>query len=205
MQQRKKGGLKMVIQKNNQNDRFLAIGLLVGVIGFISFVIVMPLVNQGLALHEEKNALSFRFEQYERILSRKQNVIEDMENLKSQIADQNYLSTQNTTALASAELQELIKQTIIEAGGQLSSTQGLPVVTKNNFQRIPVSVRMTGNSEVLRAVLHRLETATPLIVVEQIDIRPMRGVRNKVTHQIDPSNELSVNFQAISFMKKVAE
>lgn len=195
----------MVIQKNNQNDRFLAIGLLLGVIGFISFVIVMPLVNQGLALHEEKNALSFRFGQYERILSRKQSVIEEMENLKSQIADQNYLSTQNTTALASAELQELIKQTIIEAGGQLSSTQGLPVVTKNNFQRIPVSVRMTGNSEVLRAVLHRLETATPLIVVEQIDIRPMRGVRNKVTHQIDPSNELSVNFQAISFMKKTAE
>lgn len=195
----------MVIQKNNQNDRFLAIGLLLGVIGFISFVIVMPLVNQGLALHEEKNALSFRFGQYERILSRKQSVIEEMENLKSQIADQNYLSTQNTTALASAELQELIKQTIIEAGGQLSSTQGLPVVTKNNFQRIPVSVRMTGNSEVLRAVLHRLETATPLIVVEQIDIRPMRGVRNKVTHQIDPSNELSVNFQAISFMKKATE
>lgn len=195
----------MVIQKNNQNDRFLAVGLLLAVISFISFVIVMPLVNQGLALHEEKNALGFRFEQYERILSRKQSVIEDMENLKSQIADQNYLSTQNTTALASAELQEMIKQTIVEAGGQLSSTQGLPVVTKNNFQRIPINVRMTGNSEVLRAVLHRLETATPLVVVEQIDIRPMRGVRNKVTHQIDPSNELSVNFQAVSFMKKAAE
>lgn len=195
----------MVIQKNNQNDRFLAVGLLLAVIGFISFVIVMPLVNQGLALHEEKNALGFRFEQYERILSRKQSVMEDIENLKSQIADQNYLSTQNTTALASAELQEMIKQTIVEAGGQLSSTQGLPVVTKNNFQRIPISVRMTGNSEVLRAVLHRLETATPLVVVEQIDIRPMRGVRNKVTHQIDPSNELSVNFQAVSFMKKAAQ
>lgn len=195
----------MVIQKNNQNDRFLAVGLLLAVISFISFVIVMPLVNQGLALHEEKNALDFRFEQYERILSRKQSVIENMENLKSQIADQNYLSTQNTTALASAELQEMIKQTIVDAGGQLSSTQGLPVVTKNNFQRIPINVRMTGNSEVLRAVLHRLETATPLVVVEQIDIRPMRGVRNKVTHQIDPSNELSVNFQAVSFMKKAAE
>jgi general secretion pathway protein M len=195
----------MVIQKNNQNDRFLAVGLLLAVISFISFVIVMPLVNQGLALHEEKNALGFRFQQYERILSRKQSVIEDMENLKSQIADQNYLSTQNTTALASAELQEMIKQTIVDAGGQLSSTQGLPVVTKNNFQRIPINVRMTGNSEVLRAVLHKLETTTPLVVVEQIDIRPMRGVRNKVTHQIDPSNELSVNFQAVSFMKKAAE
>ncbi|MDD5227479.1 MAG: type II secretion system protein GspM [Methylococcales bacterium] len=194
----------MVLHKNNQNERWLAIGLLLVVIGFISFVIILPLVNQGLALHEEKNALGFRFEQYERILSRKQSVIDEMETLKAKFSDQNYLSTQNTSALASAELQEMIKQAIIEAGGQLSSTQGLPVVMKNNFNRIPINVRMTGNSEVLRAVLHKIETATPLVVVEQIDIRPMRGVRNKITHQIDPSNELSVNFQAISFMKKSA-
>ncbi len=194
----------MVIQKNNQHERLLAVSLLLAVMGFISFVIILPLINQGLALHEEKNALNFRFEQYERILSRKQSVVDEMELLKSEIANQNYLSTQNTTALASAELQEMIKQAIVESGGQLSSTQGLPVVIKNNFQRIPINVRMTGNSEVLRAVLHKIETATPLVVVEQIDIRPMRGVRNKTTHQIDPSNELSVNFQAVSFMKKPA-
>lgn len=194
----------MVLHKNNQNERWVAVGLLLAVLSFISFVIILPLVNQGLALHEEKNTLGFRFEQYERILARKESVIEEMESLKSQVAEQNYLSTQNTIALASAELQEMIKQVIVESGGQLSSTQGLPVVTKNNFQRIPINVRMTGNSEVLRAVLHKIETATPLVVVEQIDIRPMRGVRNKVTHQIDPSNELSVNFQAVSFMKKPA-
>lgn len=194
----------MVLQKNNQSERWLAVGLLLTVMSFISFVIILPLINQGLALHEEKNNLSFRFEQYERILARKQSIIDEMETLKSQFVDQNYLSTQNTSALVSAELQEMIKQAIVEAGGQLSSTQGLPVVMKNNFQRVPINVRMTGNSEVLRAVLHKIETATPLVVVEQIDIRPMRGVRNKVTHQIDPSNELSINFQAISFMKKPA-
>jgi len=191
-----------MVLKNNQNERWLAVGLLLAVMSFISFVIILPLINQGLALHDERNTLGFRLEQYERILARKQSVIEEMETLKAQFADENYLSTQNTSALASAELQEMIKQAIVEAGGQLSSTQGLPIVTKNNFNRIPINVRMTGNSEVLRAVLHKIETATPLVVVEQIDIRPMRGVRNKVTHQIDPSNELSVNFQAISFMKK---
>lgn len=194
----------MIRQKNNQNARWLAVGLLLALISLIGFIIILPLVNQGLALYEEKNALGFRFEQYERILARKQSVIDEMEALKEKFADQNYLSTQNTSALASADLQEMIKQAIVEAGGQLSSTQGLPIVIKNNFQHIPINVRMTGNSEVLRAVLYKIEIATPLVVVEQIDIRPMRGVRNKVTHKIDPSNELSINFQAISFMKKPA-
>jgi general secretion pathway protein M len=60
---------------------------------------------------------------------------------------------------------------------------------------------MTGNIEVLRAVLYKLETATPLIVIEQLDIRPMRSVRNRITRQIEPSNGLNINFQAIGFMR----
>ena len=113
----------------HQRDRGLALGLLATVIGFIVFVIILPLINQGVALHEEKMALAFRLQQYERILGRKQAVIDEIEALKAQYAEQNYLSTQNTSALASAELQEMIKQAIVEAGGQLSSTQGLPVIT----------------------------------------------------------------------------
>jgi general secretion pathway protein M len=57
----------------------------------------------------------------------------------------------------------------------------------------------------LRAVLYKIETSTPLIIIDQIDIRPMRGSRNRLTRQIEPSNELNVNFQAVSFMRKQAE
>ena len=64
---------------------------------------------------------------------------------------------------------------------------------------------MTGNSEVLRAVLYKIETFAPLIIIDQIDIRPMRGVMNTTTRQIEPSNDLNVNFQAVSFMRKQAE
>jgi general secretion pathway protein M len=192
----------MVIPKNNISERWLAVGLLLLISSFVGFVIILPLINQGLALHNEKNALAFRFEQYERILARRQSMTEAMASLKTAHETQNYLSTKNTSALASAELQELIKEAIVDAGGQLSSTQGLPVISKNDFTRIPVSVRMTATIDELRAILYKIETSTPLVVIEQLDIRPMRGVRNKVTHQIDPSNELSVNFQAISFMKK---
>jgi general secretion pathway protein M len=63
-------------------------------------------------------------------------------------------------------------------------------------------VRMTGNMEILRSVLYKLETATPLIIVDQMDIRPMRGKRNRLTRKLEPSNDLNVNFQAVSFMRK---
>jgi general secretion pathway protein M len=206
---------------SKQMQRWLAVGLLVAVILVVCLVVIVPLVNKSLEINEAKNNLVFRLQQYERILARKDAVVASMNAIKEQYRQRGLLNGQGTGALASAEVQEFIKKAIVEAGGQLSSTQALPVSafvpgkalppaskqsnTKNEFSRITVSVRMTGNSEVLRAVLHKIETSTPLIIINQLDIRPMRGIRSRTTHQIELSNELNINFQAISFMRKQPE
>ena len=186
-------------------QRWLAVGLLIAVVLVIILVLIVPLVSKGMELHETKNNLVFRLQQYENILAKKDAVIASMDNIKQQHEGQGYFNSQKTDALASAEMQEFIKKAIVEAGGQLSSTQALPVSNKDKFSRITVRVRMTGNSEALRAVLYKIETSTPLIIIDQIDIRPMRGRRSRVTRQIEASNDLNVNFQAVSFMRKQAE
>ncbi|MDD2800467.1 MAG: type II secretion system protein GspM [Methylobacter sp.] len=195
----------MSLMENKLSQKWLALGLLALVVLVFSLLVVMPIINKGLELNESKQALAFRLQQYERVLATKEQVAENVEQIKQAYAEQGYLNSQETSALASAELQEFIKKTIVEAGGQLSSTQVLPVSTKDEFTRITISVRMTGNSEVLRTVLYNIETSAPLIVIDQIDIRPMRGVRNRATRQLDLSNELNVNFQAVSFMRKQSE
>jgi len=192
------------MQKIN-TSRWIAVFLLVLVTGIIGLVLIYPIVNKSIELNETQSNLLFKLEQYNRILAKKDGVLESKEQLNTQNQESGYLNSQETEALASADVQELIKKVIVEAGGQLSSTQVLPVTNKNDFSRITVSVRMTGSSEVLRSVLYQIETSTPLIIIDQLDIRPMRGVRNRKTHQIDPSNELNINFQAVSFMKKQPE
>ena len=187
-----------------QTQRWLAVGLLIIVLLIIGMVLIVPVVSKGLALNETKNTLVFRLQQYERILAKKDSVIAGMTKIKEQHDEQGYFNSQETDALASADMQNFIKKTIVDAGGQLSSTQAIPVTVKGGFSRITVRVRMTGNSEVLRAVLYKIETSTPLIIIDQIDIRPMRGKRNMVTHKIESSNDLNVNFQAVSFMRKPA-
>jgi general secretion pathway protein M len=195
----------MDIVNHQQLQRWLAVGLLIAVVLIIGLVVIAPLVSKGMELNETKNNLVFRLQQYERILATKDSVVGGMAKIKEQHEKQGYFNSQKTDALASAEMQEFIKKAIVDAGGQLSSTQALPVSNKDKFSRITVRVRMTGNSEVLRAVLYKIETAKPFIIIDQIDIRPMRGKRNRTTRQIDPSNELNVNFQAVSFMRKPAE
>jgi general secretion pathway protein M len=191
----------MDLPNNAQTQRWLAVGLLFFVFLLIVFIIIVPIVNKGLDLHENKENLAFTLKKYEKILAGKDAVVANIASIKQQHEEQGYFNTQGTSALASAQMQEFIKQTIVQAGGQLSSTQVLPTNNKDKFSRITVSVRMTGNIEVLRNVLYKLETSTPLIVIEQLDIRPMRSIRNRLTRKIEPSNGLNINFQAIGFMR----
>ncbi|MDD5462795.1 MAG: type II secretion system protein GspM [Methylococcales bacterium] len=183
-------------------QRWMAVGLLVTVVLIATIIIINPLVSKGMELHEAKKNLVFRLQQYERILAKKDDVIDSMVKINQQHDTQGYFNSQKTDALASAEMQEFIKKTIVDAGGELSSTQALPVSNEDKFSRITVRVRMRGNSEVLRTVLYKIETSIPFIIINQLDIRPMRGMRNRGTRQIESSNELNVNFQAVSFMRK---
>lgn len=198
--------MKMNILKQPINsERWLAVGLLLFVVLLVSMIVIIPVISKSIELSETQEGLLFKLQQYQRILAKKDAVVASMDKIKGQHDEQGYFNSQQTDALASAEMQNFIKQTIVDAGGQLSSTQAIPVSVKDGFSRITVRVRMTGNSEVLRAVLYKIETSTPLILIDQVDIRPMRGRRNAVTHKIEPSNDLNVNFQAVSFMRKQPE
>lgn len=187
-------------------QRWIAVGLLVFVGLLLGLLIIVPVVSKGLALHDTRNNLLFKLEQYERILARKDAVVASMNKIKQESTAQGYFNGKETEALASAEMQEFIKTTIANAGGQLNSTQPIasPVNQANStakFNRIIVRISMTGNSEMLRTVLHKIETAKPLMVIDQIDIRPVRGRRNRKTGQIEASNELAINLQVVSFMR----
>lgn len=182
-------------------QRWLALGLLVFVFMLIIIVAIVPLVSTGLDYYQQKQELTFRLQRSKQIVARKQTVLEDIKNIKQQYQQQNYFSTRDTVALASADLQKFIKATISSAGGQLTSTQVLPSTSENGFKRISVKVRMSGDAEILRSVLYEIESAVPVMIIDQIDIRPVRGKRNRKTRKIEPSSKLNINFQATGFMR----
>lgn len=183
-------------------QRWFAVGLLIAVILMVIGFLIVPLVNQALDLRDEKNELLFRLERYQRVIAKKEAVLANIEQIKQADSTQNFFSSQGTEALASADLQQFIKTAIANGGGQLTSTQVLPSKTEGEFTRIAVKVRMNGDIETLRSVLFQIESSIPLFVIDDLDIRPERGIRNRVTRKIEPSNKLNISFQASSFMGK---
>ena len=186
-------------------QRWLAVGLLFLVVAVVVFAVLLPLVTTGLAYYEEKNDLLFRLQRQQTIAGRETQVKEQLELIKQQFLEQGYFSTSSTEALASAELQNIVKTAVADAGGQLTSTQGLPGKLSDGFFRVAVKVRMTGTTEALVGVLHTIESAVPVLLVDQLDINPVRGVRNRKTNKIDPSDQLNVSFEVISFLRSPSQ
>lgn len=182
-------------------QRWLAVGLLLVVLMLAIFGAIVPLVSSGLAYHEQKQELAFRLQRYQEIVAKKDSVAASFEQIKQQYRERGYFSNRDTVALASADLQKFIKTAISQAGGELTSTQVLPSSNKSGFNQISIKVRMSGDIEALRNVLHEIESSVPIVVIDQVDIRPERGRRNRKTRKIEPSNKLNVNFQVVSFMR----
>ncbi len=191
----------MLDQLNKQQKRWVALGLLGVVVLFVILIVIVPLINAGLDYNETKQDLAFRLKRYKEVIASKDKVQANAENVKKQYAEQEYFNTRETEALASADLQKFIKTAISAAGGQLTSTQVLPSKTEEDITRITVKVRMNGTIEHLRRALYDIEMSKPLMIVEEMDIRPVRGRRNRKTRKIEPSNKMNVNFQVASFMR----
>ena len=196
------GGLVVRLFSQVSRDRWIALGLLLSVLLVVFLVLIMPVISMGLEFNESKDDLVFRIQRFNRVIASKAAVIENAKKIRQQHEQQGYFNTNTTEALASADLQKIIKSSISSAGGQLTSTQALPSKKNDDYTRISVKVRMTGSIEVLRSVLYEIEQSTPLIIIEQLDIRPVRGKRNRKTRKIEPSSKLNINFQAASFMRK---
>lgn len=77
---------------------------------------------------------------------------------------------QSVPALAAADLQQRVKAVVDAVGGTLQSTQALPPVEDGGAVKVTVSAAMTGDANSLRKVLHDLESQTPLLFVDNLQV-----------------------------------
>lgn len=182
-------------------QRWLAVGLLISLILMVLLFVVVPLISTALDYREQKNDLLFRLQRQQAVAARKDSAAAALDNVKQQFEQQHYFSSDDTEALASAELQNIVKTAVINAGGQLTSTQGLPNKNDEHFVQVAIKVRMTGSMETVASVLQNLEQAVPVLVITQFDTTPVRGLHNPVTNKPEPSALLNVSFDVVSFMR----
>lgn len=185
---------------NSIHKRWIAIGLFFLVNMAFILLIIYPLFLNWKDSYEKQSELVFKLHKQQSTFAIEEAVSANLDEIKKQFQTQNYFTTQETESLASAELQNILKIAIAQNGGQLISTQGLPSENLKHFLKIIVSVRLVTNIEALASILAYLESNNPVMVIDQLDISPIRNIRNS-NNLVNQNAQLNVNFKIFSFMR----
>ena len=193
------GFLKIRLSKS----RIYALALLIGVTLIFVLGLLGPLLVIGNGYGEHLEELEFKLQKLRKIAAEKDYWVKRLEEIKQQGKAEGRLIARDTSALASADLQTLIKEAVNRAGGELISTQVIPEHKEEQFIRVAVKLRMTGSTQVLRDVLHSFESGHPILFVDNLNIRPIRISQpmlpgrkaGKVT------DKLSVDFDVVGYIR----
>jgi len=192
-------GLRLPNLKNLTRDRVLAVALLVFSIGLGYTLVINPLLDLRREYSESVEDLEFRLQRYRKVAAEKGYWAKHVEEIKQHSSVSEQYISQDTPALASADLQTLIKETVNSAGGELISTQVVPEQKEEQLTRIAVRVRMNGSTRVLREVLYAVETAKPILWIDNVNLRPIRVPVRPGAKGV--SDRLSIDFEVVGYMR----
>ena len=77
-----------------------------------------------------------------------------------------------STALAAASMQSLVKALVEHHSGQIRSAQPMPGAAADGMEKVVVQYEVSLPLGALRAALHDLESQTPFLFIDEIEIRP---------------------------------
>jgi general secretion pathway protein M len=180
--------------------RLLAATLFVFLIGGIAGGVVMPVLD-ALAEAELSN------DEYQLALGRGRALDRELKSVKAQLADirqvqaaqSGFLDGANDS-LATAQLQSRVKTIIETSGGELRSTQVLPVRDEGKFRRIIVRGQMAANIAAMQRIFYDIESASPYLFLDNIDIRARPSPRAQDNVPTDPM--LDVRFDLYGYVRE---
>ncbi|MFZ1642933.1 MAG: type II secretion system protein GspM [Candidatus Contendobacter sp.] len=111
---------------------------------------------------------------------------------------------QSVPALAAAELQQRLKAMVEAVGGTLQSIQALPPVEEAGAVKVTISAVMNGDAGGLQKVLFNLESQTPLLFVDNLEVTA-RATRPRLPNGRYASytrTQLNVQFEVSGYLRK---
>lgn len=151
--------------------RALAVAILIGLIGGVYYGVVRPLLdnyNDRRASIEQLQDNLARYQRAARDLAPRQAELAALKQRQS--AQDGFLQGANDTLVA-AQIQNRIKSLADATKGELRSTQVLPSQDEGKLRRITVRGQMSTSLAGALRVFHGLESASPLLFIDNVDMR----------------------------------
>ena len=161
----------MTLDPNSALGRFVAVGLVVIVAGFVWQLLIEPVTSAFAERWEARADLEESLGEYRRRSGPLDELIRQRDELLGRQAGQTGLLTEANAALAGAALQATARRILEANGSSLRSLQALPMRPEKNLQRVAVRIDTTAPSGRLLDLLYAIDTASPFLFIEGIDLR----------------------------------
>lgn len=195
----------MSLQGGKLKDRAAAVALLLLVVGLVTVLVVRPIWSRYASNRDLIADLEHRVARFESIATRQDSLEQQLASVKQNINLDELTLQANSATLAAADLQERVKAAVQAAGGSLTSTQILEHEKVTTFDRVSVNVRMTGTTPAVQKSLYALESARPILTIDDLLVvtrRTTLRLGNRRTAQ--PQDWLDVRFRVSGFYQSEA-
>lgn len=194
----------MMSRTQSLRSRFIALLLLV--IGLMALFAAFALPAWSLNNHYDELIASMQnqLEIYRRVTTHSDQYQAEYQRLvRLQAQDRRYLRS-DTESLATAELQQAVKQVIAGKNGEIISTQVTPSKDEEGFKRVAIRIRMKSTLEDMVKIFHAIESQKPYLFIDDVNVRSRQVSRRRMPANQDLQEALSqleIDFQLAGYMR----
>ena len=185
----------MIEKLDNKQQRQLAIGILAGIVIAVLMITAGPLCIANMSRQATLDEAHERLQRYEQISARDQELLPRYEALLQKQRSTGKHLRSETSAMAGAELQRIVKN--ITGGNQarILSTQLLPVSEEQGFLRVSLKVRLRGTLPALLQSLYDIETGDVYMFVDNVALRD-----NMIGRSGPQVRAMDAEFELVAYM-----
>jgi len=165
-----------------KQQRNLAIELFIVFILLVLWLFVTPLWKTYASHAEQTLDLRFQLAKYEQAINSKTIIASNKASLQKLLQDANLFHENIAHGVVAAKVQNTIREMVEKSQGSLVSTQVLPERKEEQFTRLAVNVRLTGDDLVLHQLLFEIEMARPILTIEKLTVSSRRRSRRQNTN-----------------------
>ena len=177
-------------------SRLAALGLLLVVVLVLYAGVAVPVIERA-----ERDATTLglaqeRLARLQSLAAQRENFAQAYDRVRARGPVEGLFIEASSPATASALLQERLKALIKASGASVTSLFALPAVTKEDHRRIALRILLTADTPALQSILHGIEIAEPVLVVEKL------YVRARTARSVNVVRDLDVEIEILGFIAK---
>ena len=178
--------------------RAASLGLLFAAALLIYAVAVDPVIDQA---QRDATALALaqdRLVRFQRLAAEVDELGRAYDRVRARGPIEGLFIEASSPATANALLQERIKQLVKSSNARVTSLFALPAVNKEDHRRVGLRVLMTADTAALQTILHGIETADPVLIIEKL------YVRARTARSVNVVRDLDVQIELVGFLRRAS-